>query len=93
MDKEVLSVRVNGDETIPILMEYVINVILREKNIPYQFDVEPIRIRDQFVNPGAIIMTDYMLNFRKVEPKEQKFKCPIDFEGCTKYCGSYGCGG
>lgn len=23
----------------------------------------------------------------------KKFNCPIDFEGCTKYCGSYGCGG
>lgn len=22
-----------------------------------------------------------------------KFKCPINYEGCTKYCGSYGCGG
>lgn len=22
-----------------------------------------------------------------------KFKCPINFEGCTQYCGSYGCGG
>lgn len=22
-----------------------------------------------------------------------KFKCPIDYEGCTKFCGSYGCGG
>lgn len=23
----------------------------------------------------------------------KKFKCPIDYEGCTKFCGSYGCGG
>lgn len=23
----------------------------------------------------------------------KNFKCPIDFEGCTKFCGSYGCGG
>lgn len=22
-----------------------------------------------------------------------KFKCPIEYEGCTKFCGSYGCGG
>ena len=21
------------------------------------------------------------------------FKCPINYEGCTDYCGSYGCGG
>ena len=26
-------------------------------------------------------------------PKQKKFKCPISYEGCTEYCGSYGCGG
>ncbi len=25
--------------------------------------------------------------------KPKKFKCPIDYKGCTKFCGSYGCGG
>jgi len=25
--------------------------------------------------------------------KPKKFKCPIDYEGCKQYCGSYGCGG
>jgi hypothetical protein len=23
----------------------------------------------------------------------KKFKCPINYEGCNQYCGSYGCGG
>ena len=27
------------------------------------------------------------------EEEQKNFKCPISYEGCTRFCGNYGCGG
>lgn len=67
MDESELSIRVNGDETIPILIEYVVNELLKIKKIPYQFSVEELPIYDQYVNPGKVLMVDYGLKFKRVE--------------------------
>lgn len=67
MVEQDITCRINGDETVPVFIQYVVNVILKEKNIPYQFIVEDIPIYDQYLNPGKVIMVDYGLTFKKVE--------------------------
>lgn len=70
MDESELRIRVNGDETIPILIEYVVNELLKIKKIPYQFSVEELPIYDRYVQPGKVLMVDYDLILKRVDIDE-----------------------
>lgn len=67
MDDTELWIRVNGDDSLPIVIEHAVNELLKIKKIPYQFSVEELPIYDQYVNPGKVLMVDYGLKFKRVE--------------------------
>lgn len=59
------AIPVYGDE-IPtygfdLWVERQLNPLMEAMGTPVTFSVERIEIRDKFVNPGALLMTDYRL--------------------------------